>query len=879
MESKLLDGLNAAQREAVEFKDGPLLVLAGPGSGKTRVVTHRIARLLESGVWGRNIAALTFTNKAAEEMKNRLEVLSPGNRVWIGTFHRFCSWILRIYIDYVGLEPNWTIYDTDESRQLIDGLVDKRELPSGCDSGKILSAISWAKNGLVLPEDYCAREGHLLGKMVEKVYPEYQKALRRANAVDFDDLLIHVALLLKNNEEIRGQLDDRFRYVLVDEYQDTNLVQYAIARALSIDYPNLAVTGDPDQSIYGWRGANIRNILEFEKDFDNVKVIRLEENYRSCGNILAVASALIKHNKQRKDKELFTQNQDGKKPRVLRCFNHQEEADFIADEIASEIDAGVHSPKDYAIFFRMNALSRNLEHSLRRRGVPFQLVRGLEFFNRKEIKDVLAYLQLIYNPSDTVSFLRVVNLPVRGIGKVTVARLRENAQRRGISMLEAAKNVREISGVSAKTVKSIERFAAMIEKLADLAATSDLEILLSVLLEETQYLAGLARSETEEDKQRLANVQELLSEMREFDRRFDEEQSEAALRPATLLEDDFYASDRLGRFLEQAALVSDVDAYDESDRVSLMTLHAAKGLEFPVVYLIALEDNIIPHERSSYDKAQLEEERRLLFVGITRAKEEVRMSRTEFREYRGTYSSSILSRFLFELPNDRIEICDAREKGAEFRSNGESPSADGQRSGDGESFLSDYLDQISDESEDDEAVTFDSDGSAPKKVRGKKRGKREKRLLRKDDDEGITVETDEYCDVPPEADSEMIFDEDGDLIPASDRKRSMSAGKPGGVRISTLRTAADLASETKRSAAKKPADPSTVPDKSTAAPSNDPPAVGTLLRHPDYGVGIIKGIFGPPSGRIVHVEFLSGVGTVDIPLADPNVKIIMGKSR
>lgn len=868
MDEKLLEGLNPSQREAVRYKDGPLLVLAGPGSGKTRVVTHRIAYLLASGVRDRQICALTFTNKAADEMRSRLAELVPGNRVWLGTFHRFGAWILRLYIDYTPLEPNFTIYDTDQGRRLLESELDKSELPNGVDSGKILSAISWAKNAMVLPEDYQVRPGSLLGESVARFYPKYQAALRRANAVDFDDLLVHVAVLLKTNPEIRAQLDRRFAYMLVDEYQDTNLVQYAIARALSVDFPNLAVTGDPDQSIYGWRGANIKNILEFEKDFAQVKVIRLEENYRSTKQILAAASGLIKHNKYRKEKELFTQNPDGKKPTLLRCFNHQEEADSIARLIAEKVVSGERSPRDFAIFFRMNALSRNLEHALRKRGVPFRLVRGLEFFNRKEIKDLLAYFQLAHNPSDTIAYLRVVNLPTRGIGRVTLDRLAEYADMRGITLMDASRLADKIPRIAAKIAQKIAGFVQIIDRLTDLAADdADLEVLLSVLLKETRYTADLEKSDAEEDKQRLANVQELLSELREFDQTFTAEQRSAT--PDT--EEANGPADRLGRFLELSALVSDVDALDDSDRVSLMTLHAAKGLEFPVVFVIAVEDNILPHERSITDKMQLEEERRLLFVGMTRAKEELWLTRTEYREYRGTYCSSILSRFLFELPKEHIEISDTRSVFSD-----EAAQIPPKK----EIYLSDYLAETApdEESWDEYGDASDANGSAdesdgeirvvyderPKRSKAKsRRRKTGAQAAFSGDETGPRLETDEYCDLSQERETEVVFDSEGNVAVGGavpKRAKSKNAVLPNISSAAELAGAKPSAKSSVKSVAKTAGD-----WRTTVRP-------GALLRHPDYGIGTLRALDGPASDRIATIEFFSGVGTVEVSFADPGLK-------
>ena len=635
--NELLEGLNEPQRDVVRFKDGPLLVLAGPGSGKTRVVTHRIAALLHQGVWPSQIVAMTFTNKTADEMKRRIEQLVPGKHVWLGTFHKFCAYLLRTHTDFVGLAPNFTIYDTDESLALLKGVIEKETKATGITPQRIAHAISWAKNQMVLPAAYKGSEGSLIGKVVEEVYPAYQNALRQANAVDFDDLLLHVAVMLRNNPELREKIDNRFRYILVDEYQDTNTVQYAIVKMLSVKHPNLAVTGDPDQSIYGWRGANIRNILDFEKDFPSVQVIRLEENYRSTPQILAAASCVIANNLQRKQKDLFTSQKPGKPVRVVRCVDQLEEADAIAEEIADELSTGKRKPSDYAIFYRMNYLSRTLEHALRRMSVPFQIVRGLEFFNRKEIKDVIAYLRLVYNPADTIALTRIINEPTRAIGKTTVAKITGHSTDRGIPVLDAARNIDRIPSVNAKTRNAIYHFVKMIDKFADLASRDyPIRALIETILADTKYQDQYSNSESEEEQERAANIDELLSEAKEFDER---ELGEG--------------ENGLEKFLEQVALVSDIDGLDtESDRVSLMTLHAAKGLEFPVVYLVAVEEGILPHERSQENDLEIEEERRLFFVGMTRAEEALRISRAERRNMRGMYCSAILSRFLLELPKD-----------------------------------------------------------------------------------------------------------------------------------------------------------------------------------------------------------------------------------
>ena len=413
-----LEGLTDAQREAVLHLEGPLLILAGPGSGKTRVVTHRIARLLAEGIPDRHILALTFTNKAAEEMRCRVERLSPGRSVWVGTFHRFCARLLRKYAPLVGLQENYTIYDAGDSLQTLRRVMAQLKLDDPYLTPEAVGrAISWAKNNLITAEQYEPRPGNAVGAAVKRVYPAYQAKLAASNAADFDDLLLHVAGLLRDNPEVRQSLDERYRFILVDEYQDTNLAQYAIARAMSIDYPNLAVTGDPDQSIYGWRGANLNNILEFEGDFPDVHVVRLERNYRSTQRILRVASALIAHNVRRKEKSLYTENGPGEPVRLVTYATQRDEAEDIAAQIAGQIRDGRRRAGDFAVFYRTNALSRSLEFALRGQAVPYQMVNGLEFLQRKEIKDILAYLQLLNNPFDETALLRVINTPARGIGR------------------------------------------------------------------------------------------------------------------------------------------------------------------------------------------------------------------------------------------------------------------------------------------------------------------------------------------------------------------------------------------------------------------------------------------------------------------------------
>jgi DNA helicase-2/ATP-dependent DNA helicase PcrA len=634
----LTEELTAAQMEAVGHVDGPMLILAGPGSGKTRVVTHRIANLLEHGIPARNILALTFTNKAADEMKRRVGLLAPMASVWMSTFHRFCARLLREYAPLVGLPENYSIYDTSDSHSALKHTLEALDLDlTHTTPDRVQSAISWAKNNLITAEQYEPRKGSPVGVIVAQVYPAYQKRLLQSGAVDFDDLLLHIAVLLRENPEVRRRLDERYKYILVDEYQDTNLAQYTIVRAMSIDHPNLSVTGDPDQSIYGWRGANLNNILDFEHDYPNVKIVRLEQNYRSTKRILRVADQLIANNKRRKPKGLFTDNAEGSQVELRFEPSQKDEAEHIAQYIETEVRSGRRRPRDFAVFYRTNALSRALEFALRDFGVPYQMVNGLEFYQRKEIKDVLAYLHLLNNPRDNVALLRIINTPPRGIGRSTIMKLQEHANHSGVSLLDAARVAGMVEGVNKRAAVAVAKFVALFDHLS-LAAGDPVEAVIGRVLNESGYQEFLQTSEDDDDQERLANVQELLTAAREFDE----------MHPG---------HGALEAFLEQAALINDTDAWEvEDDRVTLMTVHAAKGLEFPVVFLIALEEGIFPHERSRNDDEQLEEERRLLFVAVTRAKEELHLSRACYRHYRGTFRPTVPSAFLMELPQDELNF-------------------------------------------------------------------------------------------------------------------------------------------------------------------------------------------------------------------------------
>ena len=644
-----LDHLNDSQRQAATHVDGPLLVLAGPGSGKTRVVTHRIAHLIAQGIPARQIVALSFTNKAADEMRRRVSELVGPQAVEMGTFHRFAARLLRKHAPLVGLTSDYSILDPDDAGAVLKRAARKLGLSlTHTPIDRLASTISRAKNDLLSPATFEPRWGRPADEVAAKLWPVYQEFLLAANSVDFDDLLVHVARLLTDNPELRALLDARHRYILVDEYQDTNAVQYCIVRGLSIDHPNLAVTGDPDQAIYGWRGASIRNILEFERDYPAARVVKLEHNYRSTANILGTADRLIAHNSRRKPKRLVTDAAAGERVRIVLDSTSHDEADRIADEISHGVVAG-RSPRHYCILFRTNALSRSLEVALRSRGVPYQLVRGLEFFKRREIRDVVAWLRLLKNPRDDEAFVRVVNVPPRGIGRQSLELLTAWAEDHRLSRLDAAARAAGIPGLTKRAAKALGEFGRLHASLAAVAAAdTSVAALLEAVLERTGYRQWLADDGIDEEgEDRLANVEELLTAAQQLDASFPD-------RPP---EDGGADTDPLGAFLETTALVADTDVWDPtSERVALMTFHAAKGLEFPVVYLVAMEDGILPHERSLDHPEQLEEERRLVFVGITRGMQEVHASCARIRDYRGTRRISAPSIFLTEMTGSETEL-------------------------------------------------------------------------------------------------------------------------------------------------------------------------------------------------------------------------------
>jgi DNA helicase-2/ATP-dependent DNA helicase PcrA len=635
----LLADLTPAQREAVTHFEGPLLVLAGAGSGKTRVITRRIAYLLQQGVKPYNILAITFTNKAAGEMRQRVEALVPNSRVWISTFHSLGARLLRQYAERLGLGRNFTIYDQTDRNRLVKDALEAADIDNvRFTPERIQAAISRAKNQLLGPEKYAATAGDFFAQTVAHVYPVYEKKLRDANALDFDDLLLWPALALKHDAELRAELDARFRFVLIDEYQDTNHAQYAIARGLSVDYPNICVVGDPDQSIYGWRGSDIKNILDFERDFPGARILTLERNYRSTKSILRAASHLIAHNKQRKPKDLITENPVGQPVAVLTFETGLDEAEGIARRIRDAVEGKKRIYRDHAVFLRINALSRALEQAFVRQRVPFQIVKGLAFFERKENRDVLAYLRLLLNPRDDLSFLRIVNEPARGIGKVSLEHLKTYAEPRELSLLAATGEVARLPQIKGKAATGLRDFAQLMRDLTPSLEQPPDEVIRQVL-DRSGYRQMLKDSKDAEDQERLANIEEMITAARQF-----------------ASEDN---SRTISDFLENITLASDVDGWDEElDCVSIMTLHSAKGLEFPVVYMAAVEQGLLPHERSLAKESEVEEERRLAFVGMTRAKEELYLCHARLREFRGNTLYAVPSMFLDELPPDGFEALD-----------------------------------------------------------------------------------------------------------------------------------------------------------------------------------------------------------------------------
>ena len=656
--TSLLDDLNDAQREAVTTTDGPLLVLAGAGSGKTRVITRRAAYLANTVTQPRHILAITFTNKAAGEMRERMEALGFGREMMVCTFHSLGARLLRWYAPQAGLKPNFTIFDESDRRSVVkQAIADAGLSTTNWVPAKVQADISDAKTRLLTPEQYAAEAGGLsfTEQTIARVYRIYQQLLEQQQAVDFDDLLLKTAFLLGNHPDLRAHLEDRFRYVLIDEYQDTNHTQYMIARGLTLKNENICATGDPDQSIYAWRGASIRNILEFEHDFPTAKVVRLEQNYRSTKHILSAAGSLIQSNTQRKKKDLWTENDLGAAVRVVEREEPADEADFLVEEIKAHVQSG-GSLNEIAIFYRTNALTRIIEEAFLRAGISYQIARGTEFYNRKEIKDLLGYLRLLVNPADGIALRRSINTPARGIGKTSLERLARYAEANEITTFEAADRADQIPELK----RAAGRISVFVQLMRELQPLADGPA--HVAVEQVFAGSGLAKELDGPDPRNIEaveNVDELISAAADFMKSNPE---------GTLAE-----------WLQQVSLVSDVDAVDtDAGVVTLMTLHAAKGLEFPKVYIIAVEDGLLPHAGYRDEPAQIEEERRLCFVGMTRAQKQLTLSYAQWRTIRGMNARTTASQFLAELPSEEIEW-DLQQEEKSFRDK-----ADFQRPGQGD---------------------------------------------------------------------------------------------------------------------------------------------------------------------------------------------------
>ena len=643
----LLDGLNREQQQAVQHTEGPLLILAGAGSGKTKVLTVRIAYLLAQGVNPYEILAITFTNKAAKEMKSRVEGLvgDVANRIWLSTFHSFCAKFLRFELDnFLGYNSNFTIYDTSDSQVVIKAALKALNLDDKYyPVGAMISAISDAKNKLMFASDFRKQARDFYQQKVADVYEYYEKELRKNNALDFDDLLLVAVKLLQSNATVLDKYSKRFRYVMIDEYQDTNHAQYLLAYLLSSHWKNIAVVGDADQSIYAWRGADIQNILDFEKDYPNCTSIKLEQNYRSTKIILDAANAVIDHNEGRPEKNLWTDKVEGARIQHFTAQSEHEEAAFIGDTIVKKHDIHGVPYGDMAILYRTNAQSRVLEEALIKRALPYTMVGGTKFYDRKEIKDVLAYLRVLYNPFDDLSLLRIINVPKRSIGATTVSKLQDYARENGTSLFMTLTQLHLVDTIKGKTKEKLEEFGILIFTLvAEMDDKSVLDIL-EAILDRTGYLAQLEESTDPQDQARAENIGELLSVAKDFQ----------DTNPTGTVED----------FLEQVALVNDVDSFEqEESKVTLMTLHAAKGLEFPIVFLGGLEEGLFPHSRTLMNPEEIEEERRLAYVGITRAEKELYISNATTRTVFGRTSSYLPSRFIDEIPAELVDSLRAKRR-------------------------------------------------------------------------------------------------------------------------------------------------------------------------------------------------------------------------
>lgn len=637
----LLKNLNEQQQKAVKHTEGPLLIMAGAGSGKTRVLTHRIAYLIrEKEVAPYNILAITFTNKAAREMQDRIENLigADSEHMWVSTFHSMCVRILRRNIDQIGYDQNFTILDTTDQltaiRQVLRDLdIDTKQF----EPRSVLNRISAAKNELITPEEFAENADSYREEIHAEIYAKYQKIIRSNHSLDFDDLIMQTVHLFNRVPDVLAYYQRRFQYIHVDEYQDTNHAQYVLVNQLASRYENICVVGDSDQSIYRWRGANIENILNFEKDYLHAEVILLEQNYRSTKTILEAANAVIENNPNRKPKNLWTDNTKGEKIKYYKGYDERAEAAYVIDTIRNLIDEKGYRPKDIAILYRTNAQSRAMEEALMKSTFDYQIIGGLKFYERKEIKDIIAYLRLIANPNDDISFERVVNEPKRGIGRTTIDRLQAYASSEGITLYQAVQEV-DFAGVTPRAANSLAKFNELIETFRKQEEFLTVTDLVEEILDRTTYREVLEAERTLEAQSRLENLDEFLTVTNHFDETTKDDED------AGLID-----------FLTDLALIADIDQMDKEevdhqDLITLMTLHSAKGLEFPVVFLIGMEENLFPHSRSMDDPDEMEEERRLAYVGITRAEKELYITHAVSRQMYGRYMNNLRSRFIDEMP-------------------------------------------------------------------------------------------------------------------------------------------------------------------------------------------------------------------------------------
>ncbi|WP_281830047.1 MULTISPECIES: DNA helicase PcrA [Lactobacillus] len=646
-EESILAGLNPQQKQAVETTEGPLLVVAGAGSGKTSVLTRRIAYLVEkNNVNPWNILAITFTNKAANEMRKREQkLLGPAaESIWMSTFHALCVRILRRDADKINYSHNFSIADSAEQLTLVKHIEKDLNInPKMYGPRRILSAISNGKNDLLTPEAFAMSASSPFEKMVAKIYQEYQKRLRRDQIMDFDDLIMQTLVLFKKDKETLHYYQNKFRYILVDEYQDTNQAQYELTHTLAAQYKNICVVGDADQSIYGWRGANMENIMNFESDYknDGVRTVKLEQNYRSTGHILSAANSVIKNNQNRKAKNLWTDRGEGEKVTYYKAQSGDDEAHYIISKIQEEVKDQKRSYKDFAVLYRTNAQSRTVEEAFVKSNVPYQIVGGHKFYDRKEIKDVMSYLKLVSNPADTMSLNRIINTPKRGIGAATVDKLLAFANENNLNALQAMDQV-GMSTISNRAAQKLSDFAAKLHDAINFAKDHSVTGLTEKILDDFDYTSALKAEHNIDADTRLENLDEFLSVTKRFDDHYEAE------------DDD---SDQLSDFLAEVSLLSDQDDLDDDDnQVALMTLHAAKGLEFPVVFLIGMEDGLFPLSRSMMDESQLEEERRLAYVGITRAKQELYLTNAYSRMMYGRIQNNPPSRFLAEIDAKDLNV-------------------------------------------------------------------------------------------------------------------------------------------------------------------------------------------------------------------------------